>query len=207
MTATTPTPFRIRPSRPDDQAACYDVCLRTSDSGNDGSHLFDDPLVLGHIFVGPYLKYAPDLAWVLEDHHGVCGYVLGVLDTAPFFHWFESEWLPNIRSSYTEPQGDPSTWTHTQKFIRELFHPDTYYPPHFHPYPAHMHIDLLTRAQGQGWGRRLTQLLLDELKRRGAPGLHLGTGTANQRARAFYRKLGFSDLELVGPCVYMARSL
>lgn len=199
--------LRIRPAQPSDQEACYHVCLKTSDSGDDGSHLFDDINVLGHIFVGPYLRYAPDLSWVLEDDDGVCGYVLGVVDTAPFFRWFETEWLPPIRAQYSEPTAPIETLTHTQRFIRELFHPDTYYPTHFHPYPAHMHIDLLPRGQGQGWGRRMTERLISELKKRGVPGMHLGTGQANQRAQAFYRKLGFTNLEIVGGCVYMARPL
>lgn len=197
----------IRPARPADEAACYDVCLKTSDAGNDGSHLFDDPLVLGHIFVGPYLKFAPEFSWVLEDEQGVCGYVLGVMDTAAFFRWFEEEWLPPVRRHYTEPTGDPASLTRTQTFIRELFHPDTYFPPHFHAYPSHMHIDLVVRGQGQGWGRRMTEQLMAELKRRGSPGIHLGTGTGNARAQAFYRKLGFTELERVGSCVYMARAL
>jgi len=199
--------MQIRQARAADRAACYNVCLRTSDNGGDGAHLFDDPEILGHIFVGPYLEFAPEFSWVLEDAQGVCGYVLGVRDTAAFFRWFETDWLPRIRRNYTEPTGDPAKLSRTQSFVRELFHPDTYYPPLFHPYPAHMHIDLLARAQGQGWGRRMTELLLEKLKSAGAPGVHLGTYITNVRAQTFYRKLGFQDLERLPSCLYMARPL
>ena len=47
-----------------------------------GRPLFtEDPDALGRIYVGPYLKYEPDLALVLEDGEGVCGYCLGAMDS------------------------------------------------------------------------------------------------------------------------------
>lgn len=41
-------------------------------------------------------------------------------------------------------------------------------------HPAHLHIDLLPRLQGQGWGRRLITELAMALHAAGAGGLHLG---------------------------------
>ena len=54
--------------------------------------------------------------------------------------------------------------------------------------------DLLPEAQGQGWGRRLIEALLDELAARGATGVHLEMDPANEAAGAFYARLGFSRL-------------
>ena len=53
-------------------------------------------------------------------------------------------------------------------------------------------------------------VVLDELRRRGLPGVHLGVGTVNARARAFYRKLGFAELCRVGGadgCTYLGLRL
>ncbi|HUL50995.1 MAG TPA: GNAT family N-acetyltransferase, partial [Candidatus Nitrosotalea sp.] len=75
----TTAPFNIRRCEPRDTAAAYEVCLRTGDNGNDATALYEDPNALGHLYVGPYLKLEPDLASVLEDDAGVCGYVLGAL--------------------------------------------------------------------------------------------------------------------------------
>jgi methyl-accepting chemotaxis protein-1 (serine sensor receptor) len=53
-------------------------------------------------------------------------------------------------------------------------------------------------------------VVLDELRRRGLPGVHLGVGTVNARAQAFYRKLGFAELCRVGGadgCTYMGLRL
>ena len=59
-------------------------------------------------------------------------------------------------------------------------------------YPAHLHIDLLPRAQGQGHGRRLMTAMFDRLTAAGASGVHLGVRRTNTRAIAFYEKLGFT---------------
>jgi ribosomal protein S18 acetylase RimI-like enzyme len=66
--------------------------------------------------------------------------------------------------------------------------------PEADDYPAHLHIDLLPRLQGQGMGRRLIETLIAALRERGIPGLHLGLDAANTSARAFYDRLGFVEL-------------
>ena len=199
--------FRIRRCETRDEAAVYDVCLQTGDAGNDATHLHDDPRALGHIYVGPYMKLEPDLAFVLEDQIGVCGYVLGALDSVKFYQAYRNEWLPPIRAEHPEPTGNPASWTPTQKLYYDYYHPDIFYPEPISEYPSHMHIDLLPRAQGQGWGAKMVYTLLEELKRRRSPGVHLAMNTANDRAYGFYRKLGFHELARVNDTIYMGRKL
>ena len=43
----------IRPARPGDGPAMYDVCLRTGAHGGDASALYRDPRLLGEVYVGP----------------------------------------------------------------------------------------------------------------------------------------------------------
>jgi len=52
-------PLNLRRYERRDEAAVYEVCLRTGDNGNDATQLYDDPRALGHIYVGPYLKLEP----------------------------------------------------------------------------------------------------------------------------------------------------
>jgi GNAT superfamily N-acetyltransferase len=190
------SPLRIRRARPEDQRAFYAICLQTSDNGADGSHLHDDPDALGNIYVGPYLKLEPDFALALEDDQGVCGYCLGTPDSARFYRRFITEWLPPVQSKLRPPAGGPTRWTLTEQLHHLLLHPAplTYFPPEFAAWPAHLHIDLLPRAQGQGWGRRMLEQQMAALRATGAPGVHLCVAPGNARALAFYRKLGFTDL-------------
>jgi ribosomal protein S18 acetylase RimI-like enzyme len=190
--------FRIRPCLPADEDAAYQVCLKTGDSGDDGTLLFpEDPRALGNLFVGPYIYLEPDLAFVLEDDQGVCGYVLAALDSGDFYRRLRAEWLPHLRAQHPCPKGDPAAWTPTQRIHYEFHYPDLHYPPTFRPYPSHLHIDLLPRAQGRGQGRRMMEYEMVLLAQRGSPGVHLGLSAVNQRAYQFYRRLGFIELERV----------
>ena len=61
-------------------------------------------------------------------------------------------------------------------------------------HPSHLHINLLPRLQGQGMGKALVDRFLDTLRAAGSPGVHLGTGEANARARRFYDVYGFRTM-------------
>ena len=60
---------------------------------------------------------------------------------------------------------------------------------HFRTYPAHLHIDLVARAQGTGNGAQMMAVLLADLKSRGIRGVHLGMSSSNDRAFKFYLKV------------------
>ena len=71
-------------------------------------------------------------------------------------------------------------------------------------YPSHLHIDILPRQQGKGSGRKLIETLFGALAAKGSPGVHLFVGARNQRAIAFYRRMGMTafatDERAVGMC-------
>lgn len=206
-----PGTFLVRPARSDDEPAAYRVCLETGDDGGDGTPFYrDDPDALGRIFVGPYFAFAPDLAWVLEDEQGVCGYCLATEDSDRFYERYEHQWRPQLAARFPEPTGDPAGWSRAAHVHRLYHHPDHIVPGPPGAFPAHVHIDLVARAQGRGLGTRMMRIALDELRRRGAPGVHLGVGTVNTRAQAFYRKLGFVELGRTGGadgCTWMGLRL
>ena len=107
--------FSIRSYKSADTSAAYEICLKTGNSGQDATHLFSDPLVLGHIYVGPYMAFEPQSVFILEDDQGPCGYIMGVLDSQKYYQWMHSEWLPKIRVNYKKPTGNPDTWDETEK--------------------------------------------------------------------------------------------
>jgi ribosomal protein S18 acetylase RimI-like enzyme len=190
----------IRPATPDDQRGTYHVCLKTGDHGRDGEALYrEDPDALGRIYVGPYLAFEPELSLVLEDHTGICGYALAAFDSRRFYARYESEWRPRLSAAFPEPQGSPHGWTSLQHVYHAYHHPDYFCPEPYAAYPSHLHIDLLPRAQGCGYGRRMLEQVMDRLRSRGSPGAHLGVSARNRRAEGFYRKLGFRELTRRGP--------
>ncbi len=202
----------IRAARPDDERGAYHVCLKTGDYGRDGEEFYrEDPDALGRIFVGPYLAFEPELSLILEDAEGVCGYALGAFDTHAFFARYEAEWRPSLCARFPAPQGDPGRWSRVQSVYHVYHHPDYFCPEPNESYPSHLHIDLMPRAQGRGYGRRMLEQVMSLLQNRGSPGTHLGVSTANIPALGFYLRLGFRELIRVGAghdaCIYMGKRL
>ena len=197
--------FSIRSYKSADTSAVYEICLKTGNSGQDATHLFSDPLVLGHIYVGPYMEFEPQSVFILEDDQGPCGYIMGALDSQTYYQWMHSEWLPKIRVNYKKPTGNPNTWDETEKITDLLFHPvaQRLLPD----YPAHLHIDLLSRAQGKGQGKLLMDRFIDYLKYNKIPGLHLELSSNNDRAFNFYRKYGIEELDRDNESIIMGYHL
>jgi ribosomal protein S18 acetylase RimI-like enzyme len=197
---------RLRPYRAGDHDAVYDICLRTGAAGEDATYLLRDPTLQGHLYAGPYLALAPELAFVVEDGDGVAGYILGAADTAAFEDRLEREWWPALRRRY------PAYWTDGGAVLDDLLIALMHSPARTRAelvaaYPSHLHIDLLPRLQGQGWGRRLIDTLVERLCATGSHGLHLGVATANTKAQAFYRVIGFTELDDDGFTVTFAMPL
>jgi ribosomal protein S18 acetylase RimI-like enzyme len=202
----------IRLARPGDQAGAYHVCLKTGDFGKDGEPFYrEDPDALGRIFVGPYLAYEAELSLILEDGQGICGYALGAFDSRAFYERYEKEWRAALFKKFFAPTGEPGRWTRVQTVYHWYHHPDYFVPEPYETYPSHLHIDLLERAQGRGYGRRMLERVMDSLARRGSPGAHLGVSMMNTAASAFYLHLGFRELIRVGAgaegCIYMGKRL
>lgn len=147
------SPALIRPYRPGDRDAVYDICVRTGHEGGDARHLYPDHLeLLPDIFAGPYATLEPGLAFVVDDGGGrAVGYIVGAADTAVFAARFREEWLPKVEHRYPRPVDDPRT--PTEGMVGLLHHPERMIVPELAGYPAHLHIDLLPEYQRAGHGR------------------------------------------------------
>jgi len=178
----------IRPYQPGDLEDLYRICLATGWAGDDASSLYADPKLVGHLFAAPYGVLFPECALVAEDAEGVAGYILGAADTAAFEARAEADWWPKLRATYTDPRGTPpAEWTADQQLAYAIHHPRLPRPALLARYPAHLHIDLMPRLQGQGMGRRMMDAWLGLVGSMGACGAHLECSSANARALRFYR--------------------
>ena len=196
--------YQIRPYNTSDHDTVYEICLKTGNSGRGAEHLHDDPMILGHIYAGPYISLEPESAFVLEDEIGVCGYIIGTLNTKSFYNKVKSDWLPKLQKKYTDPIESSKPWNKDEKCIHLLFHPEI--PLDLPDNPSHLHINLLTRARGQGLGKKMMDHFMNNLKDRGSKGLHLGLGIKNYPAYTFYLKYGMIELKRNSDTIYMGIS-
>jgi GNAT superfamily N-acetyltransferase len=206
----TMSDFTIRPGHSGDEPGAYYVCLKTGNHGQDGEPFYqEDPDALGRVFVGPYLAFELESSLILEDEQGICGYALAAFDSRGFYSRYDAEWRPDLCRRFPDPQGDPRTWSRVQEVHHYYHHPDYFCPEPYEKYPSHLHIDLLERARGRGYGRRMLETVMHSLLRRNSPGAHLCLSASNSSAHVFYQHLGFEELTRRGvgndACIYMAK--
>jgi len=186
----------IRGVRSEDLDALYHLSLKTGHAGGDATGLYDDPKLIGHIYSAPYAVLSPETCFVAEDAAGVCGYVLGTLDTAAFENRLETDWWPTLRATLPDPSDVPSDRrSPDQRRQVRIHHPERVSEALIQRFPGHLHLNLLPRAQGHGLGRRLAEQWLDLARSSGCPGVHLGANSGNTGAITFWRRLGFGIVE------------
>lgn len=169
--------YVIRPclQTPEDEDGAYDVCLKTGNSGDDGTQYYNDPKVLGrryyfifffhkfklsfNRYAGPYVFLEPEFAFLLEDDIGICGYVFAAFDTASFYDRMRKEWIPKMKEIYP-PNPPVIEGKRDHEIIASFYDENLPYPEVLHAYPSHLHIDLIERAQGKHLGTKMIQLIL-----------------------------------------------
>ncbi|RLP73477.1 GNAT family N-acetyltransferase [Mycetocola manganoxydans] len=192
--------MRIRPYTPADRPAIADICVRTGDSGQDATGLHSSDGLLPDIYALPYVDREPELAFVVDNGERAVGYIIGTADTRAFADWFNTGWWPRAATRYDADGPD-------KELLASVANPNRMLIPAVDEYPAHLHIDLLPEAQGQGFGRSLIETLAASLAERGIRGLHLVVGTANTNAQAFYKRVGFTELAADAGGVTLGRKL
>ncbi|MFF1574646.1 GNAT family N-acetyltransferase [Leifsonia sp. NPDC058292] len=181
----------IRAYRPADRNDVFEICVRTGASGGDATGLYSDETLLPDIFADPYLTFQPDLAFVVDTGERAAGYIISVGDSVAFADWYRSEWAPGFEARHPVTA---ATSEEERELIAYGANPGGILIPEVAEFPAHLHIDLLPELQGQGFGRGLIRTLLAELHRRGVPGVFLSMSASNTSARAFYDRLGFTEV-------------
>ncbi len=165
--------------------------MLTGADGADASGSYDQPELLAHHWASPHLVADRSLCTIVVDHDGPAGYLVATADTVAFEQWCEGMWWPPLRDRY--PRQTPRR-DRDQQLVDLLHAPDRTPASIAEAYPAHLHINLLPRAQGAGLGRALIERLTDQLRDRGVVGVHLGVSASNPRAIGFYEHLGFTTI-------------
>jgi ribosomal protein S18 acetylase RimI-like enzyme len=185
----------IRQARASDRDALSYICLKTGNAGQDATEREDDPTLIGLVYALPYPVFEPDFSFVVESSKGVCGYVLGALDTTTFNARLAADWYPPLQARVRDADPDRAKWNGSDWMRHHIHHPPFDVLPTLAPFPSHAHIDLLPEIQGRGLGRRLLTLLEERLAEAGSKGLHLGLDPRNTNAFQFYERLGYARLQ------------
>ena len=196
----TPT---VRAPRPSDAPAIYRICFETGFTPEQIAARRPTPELLGHVWAGPYLAFAPEWCRAVVDAQGVAGYLLAVPSTAAFERWADAEWWPPLRADHPadSPDLSPADRDVAARFVAPPASPSAL----LGDYPAHLHIDFLDRLRGLGFARVLIDDLCTRLGAAEVPGVHLGVSPRNANAIGLYGHLGFAELERDEHTIWMGR--
>ena len=183
----------LRLAKPSDLRPFLEVCLKTSDSGQDGSDLYTHKDLVGDIYAAPYLLHEPRFAYALEISGKVTGYLLGVLDTPKFEELLFTNYWPTTQLKYKNSKVKASEGD--QVLLAHLFNIALTESDIVKKYPSHLHIDILESGQGKGYGKVMISHMLAQLSSAGSTGVHLHVSNKNYRAQEFYKKLGFTTFK------------
>jgi ribosomal protein S18 acetylase RimI-like enzyme len=191
--------YAVRPARLDDLDALYEICLKTADSGVDATELYGERHLPGYVWSAPYGVLEPDFAFMLATPERAVGYVIATPDTAAFYGRLDQDWWPDVRKKVA---GLTPTRELDAMVLDRIAHPEQHAAWLQAEYPAHLHINVLPEAQSSGMGRRMIETELAALKAHGVAGVHLGVSLKNERAKGFYRHVGFDDISRDGHVLF-----
>ena len=182
----------VRPYEPDDRAAVRRICYVTGYMGEPVDWQWSDAESFADLFTLYYTDGEPESALVVEIDGEVVGYLLGCEDT-------RRAWNPAgiigrhfwRRGLALRPGTAPMVWRALGDGLADGVRRRLPSPVIDPRWPAHLHIDLLHRARGQGVGRALVHRWLESLRAMDVPGCHLETMAENTSAIAFFESMGF----------------
>jgi ribosomal protein S18 acetylase RimI-like enzyme len=191
----------IRKTTIADTKALFRVCLFTADAGKSGVGLYNYPELPGLTYAVPYLTRKATWAYVLEeeDTKEVVGYVVGSHNTREYESDVFQNWYPihDIRYLYDSPLENPETKPGDRVYLERFSNPTVFraFDANIAFSPAHLHINILEQHQRKGWGIRLIAKAVEHLKGEGLDGLWVGVDPRNDKARNFYKRIGFKEIE------------
>ncbi|MCK5058882.1 MAG: hypothetical protein KAT34_19700 [Candidatus Aminicenantes bacterium] len=165
----------IRHYREEDRPAVREICCRTAFRNRGCDLFFEDRELFADYWTNYYLEYEPGLCFIAEMDGKIVGYLLGSADYKHFERAMKKKILPAI---FLKVLGRALTFRYrrkiTYRYLRwGIFESWREMPPiPFERFPAHYHSNILREGAFQHGFSRLLLRYLDELEKRGVPGMH-----------------------------------
>lgn len=135
-----------------------------------------------------YLKSYTSYCFVAEEDKEVIGFIVSTPDTIEQERNYKEKYIPYIKSKIDKNDPDYKIYDHIDDSRNSL-------GEFLASYPAHLHINLTSSCRGKGIGTKLMNAMINNLKKEGIPGVHLGVMEKNKNAVTFYIKNGFKELK------------
>jgi ribosomal protein S18 acetylase RimI-like enzyme len=185
--------FAVRPYEARDRAAVHRICFETGYMGEPIDWQWRDGASFADLICAYYTDHEPESALVGERDGRVVGYLLGCVATERVVISRALVTHHMLRRGVAFRPGTAGfIWRAAADVAVAMARRTMVAPTVDDPrWPAHLHIDLLPEARGQGLGANLIRRWLDSLRERSVPGCHLETMSENTDAIAFFRSMGF----------------
>ncbi len=193
----TAVDVRVRPYEPRDRDAIRRLACDTADRGEPVERFFPDRELVAELLTRYYTDYEPGSTWVADVGDQVVGYVTGCLDTRRYQHTMYARIVPRAiyRAVLRGTLLAPETWRLVWASAFTLLRGGLQRRVPLDRYAAHLHINLRNEFRGRRLGARLVHCFLDQAKRAGATGIHVGVRGDNPRACRLFERLGFTVLQ------------
>jgi ribosomal protein S18 acetylase RimI-like enzyme len=176
-----------------DRAAVRHICYLTGYMGDPVDWQWRDFESFADMFSAYYTDHEPEHAWVAEIDGEVRGYLLGCVDSTKAISSARYAGHHIVRRGLLFRPGTAGVlWRGFGDIFVEGFRRNLPTSAFHDPrWPAHLHIDLLPEARGQGVGAGLVRRYFEDLAALGVAGCHIETIAENTGAIAFFESQGF----------------
>jgi ribosomal protein S18 acetylase RimI-like enzyme len=182
----------IRPFTLADSESVFQIAADTAFFGEPVEYFMEDRRLFCDAMYRYYTTLAWEYGWVAEAEGAIFGFLMGCVKTKEHPRNYALHILPGLVARMIA--GRYHVGIRTRRYIYGLVRTQLKYGPlrvDLAAYPAHLHINVIAAARGQGLGRKLLQAYLDQLQRLAVPGVHLHTTDHNLAACKLYEKMGF----------------
>jgi ribosomal protein S18 acetylase RimI-like enzyme len=185
--------IEVRPYDVADRDELVGAVFAAAGAGAPGSAVWGHDASLAEVYLTPYLDLEPDSVFVVTADGRPVGYLAGCVDEAAFPSEDERTRAAVRKYGLWRMAGPrrfllraaldaASLRVRRVPVAGELSDPR---------WPSHLHIDLMPVARGTGAADALMKLWFERLRTAGSPGCYLQTSAENDRAVAFFERLGF----------------
>lgn len=183
--------MEIRKYQANDKIYCREICFLTAHCRETDRQ----KAILYNLYNDYYTETEPENCFVLTDGNKVVGYIISSESFSKYERSFTSRYLPELKKLSLTNYLIKKCSLKIEKTLAKKF-------------PAHLHIDLLPDYTGKGFGGKMVEIALENLRAKGVTGIFLGVNYKNIRAVNFYKTHGFSTKLTIFPFVkYMVKEL